>query len=834
MKRILFGFAALAGMLFVNSCSDDLQTPTTDYDNAYEVSFSVGVEHKISSRAISDGTATDQLVYQLFDAQGNPVTAQPVVLNNVTFPYNDLTLRLVKGQTYQIAFWAQNSKCDAYDVTDLTAVKVNYAGANNDETRDAFFKTETFTVTADMKISSTLSRPFAQINVGVTDEDWEAAKEMNFTKSQVTITNAADQINLLTGKVTGSTPVTYTASLMPLVWDDAQTLTVKTSDATANFNYLSMSYILAPDVTTANGASKTTLETLEFAFTNEAGDKTVTLKDGLTSVPVQRNWRTNIIGSFLTTAVDFEIVLEPDFADNYNYPEYSTIADGISYDKATKTLYISNAEGLMWFVNATNSPNKITVNENSPMTAAEMKAIAGVTSNVGAFAGQTVKLTADIDMQGKKFTPIQFQSNTNGLQCTFDGCNHTISNLTYSTKVQGAHVAFIAKLNGTVKNLKIDNANFAGINYVGGVVGGLYGTVQNCHVTNSSIVANIHTDNAEGADVGAIVGFLRDTPGNIEDCSVTNTTVKGSRDVGGVVGKYQGYVDRNHISGCVLNDVDILVYIPADYAEYNKAFNRGTRGQADTFGPIAGYVMQNSVPTTNLDGSANADKNFLHNVTLTVLDARSGDPVTTNTADALYYALTAGCKDVTLAPGTYTFGKPLYDGGNQRFNGFSSDVTLNAQGATVIGTFSPNFRGATINGLKVVAPSATGRCLMGCFNGTFNDCSFVGGMYTESKSTPATFNNCEFVCEDVTTSGMMAFHIGILDADNTVTLNDCTIDGRCDFGVAGNLTFKNCTLYVRANWELYGAGTYTFDNCKITYADGAQIVNKGSANIVGL
>lgn len=828
MKKIFLALMAVVGMMGMSSCSDDMPNTTID-GSEVTVSFNLDVASNLKSRAISDGKTANTLVYQLFDANGVAITETPVVLENVSFPYEALSLRLVKGQTYQIALWAQNSACTAYNTSDLTNVIVNYEGANNDETRDAFFKTEKFTVTSDMKIASTLSRPFAQINVGVTDEDWEAAAGMNFTKSQVVITKAANTLNLLTGEVSGEAPITYTADVMPVSATTPEKLAITTADGKTEYNYLSMSYILAPDVTSADGAQKTTLESLEFTFMNDGGDKNVTLKDGLTSVPVQRNWRTNIVGSFLTTQVDFQILIEPAYTGDNNYPEFASITDGISYDKATKTLYISNAAGLMWFANASNKPNNITVNADSPVSAADMKAIAGTT---GVFAGQTIKLTSDIDMTGQKYTPIQYQSSSNGLQATFDGCNHTIRNLSFSSNVQGAHVGFIAKLNGTVKNLKIENAKFTGINYIGGIVGGLYGSIFNCHVTNSTLTANFIAS-GEGADVGGIVGFMRDTQGNIEDCSVTNTIVKGSRDVGGVVGKYQGYTDTNHITGCVLNDVQILVSIPAGYGEYgsdgSKIYNRGIRGQAETFGPIAGYVMINPVPTTNLDGSANADRNYLHNVDIVVADGNKPEQsVTAKSIDALSTALKAGCKNVTLAPGEYTLSTPLYDGGNQRFNDFTTETVFNAEGVTFIGPFSPNFRGATVKGLTAKAPSANQRCIMGCFNGTFINCSFVGMMYTESKSTPATFEGCSFYCEDV---AGMAFHIGLLDAGNTVTLNNCSIDGRCDFGVTGTLAFNNCDLNVRANWEFYSSGNYIFDGCTITKAEGADFVNKGTGTI---
>ena len=38
----------------------------------------------------------------------------------------------------------------------------------------------------------------------------------------------------------------------------------------------------------------------------------------VTNLPVQRNWRTNIIGNVLTSKEDFRIVIEPGFTDDYN------------------------------------------------------------------------------------------------------------------------------------------------------------------------------------------------------------------------------------------------------------------------------------------------------------------------------------------------------------------------------------------------------------------------------------------------------------------------------------------------------------------------------------
>ena len=68
-----------------------------------------------------------------------------------------------------MAFWAQNSATSAYVLDDDMNLTIDYTNsANNDENRDAFFKTVEFTVTGSTSIDVELKRPFAQINVGVT------------------------------------------------------------------------------------------------------------------------------------------------------------------------------------------------------------------------------------------------------------------------------------------------------------------------------------------------------------------------------------------------------------------------------------------------------------------------------------------------------------------------------------------------------------------------------------------------------------------------------------------------------------------------------------------
>lgn len=96
-----------------------------------------------------------------------------------------VTLRLMRKKTYTVAFWAQSSETQAYVTDDLRHVEVIYDNAiNNDEYRDAFCKSESFTVTeGGINQEVILTRPFAQINVGTTGADYKNLEIGQFTGS---------------------------------------------------------------------------------------------------------------------------------------------------------------------------------------------------------------------------------------------------------------------------------------------------------------------------------------------------------------------------------------------------------------------------------------------------------------------------------------------------------------------------------------------------------------------------------------------------------------------------------------------------------------------------
>ena len=348
-KKLFLGMFAAAGMLFATSCSND-ELDVVQSGNEAQVTFSLAAEGGIATRAISDGTGAKKLVYAVYNASGELIETiantdvNGQIVDNSAFDNGlteNVTITLAKGQQYTVAFWAQNPNCTAYTTTDLKNVTIDYAGLNNDETRDAFFKAETFTVTGNTEIDVVLKRPFAQINVGVYQTDWDAAKAsgIEIEKSKVTIENAATSINLLTGEVGGEQTVEYGFDIIPAQFATPETLDVDLDkDGTKeNYVYLSMSYILANDETT--GYAKTALEDLDFTFAPISGNN-INFSEGLNAIPVQRNWRTNIIGKILTGDVTFNITIDPIYDGEYNNGEaqpvningvyYATIQDAVN------------------------------------------------------------------------------------------------------------------------------------------------------------------------------------------------------------------------------------------------------------------------------------------------------------------------------------------------------------------------------------------------------------------------------------------------------------------------------------------------------------------------
>ena len=307
MKRKLsFGLMMLA-TLFAASCAKELIEEPVLNDEA-KVTFSVNTP-EIATRAYSDGKTATQLQYAVYDAAGEELTAltkRDATINGST----TVELQLTTGNTYSVIFWA--SAPNAPYTVDFAkkTMTVNYEGAvSNAENRDAFYKHHTFTVTGAQTETIELKRPFAQLNIGTAD--YAASTDAGYTPTQsaVTVKNIYKKLDLVEGKVSESVEVAFAAA------------DIKKDEIfpVAGNEYLAMNYLLVD--------SDKEVVDVEFTYTDGSNAKTRTVG----SVPVQRNYRTNIYGNLLTSQVDINVEIVPVYEEP-DYSIYNVVVDGVSYD----------------------------------------------------------------------------------------------------------------------------------------------------------------------------------------------------------------------------------------------------------------------------------------------------------------------------------------------------------------------------------------------------------------------------------------------------------------------------------------------------------------------
>ena len=173
------------------------------------------------------------------------------------------------------------------------------------------------------------------------------------------------------------------------------------------------------------------------------------------------------------------------------------------------------------------------------------------------FANYTVKLTDDIDLLDYPWTPI------NGFTGTFDGGEHTISNLYFhSTATSGQGFGLFGQSNGQVKNLTIHNAHVMGNAACGAFVGQGNGLLENLHLTGRITIGTTtdqgHLANFNSSYIGGIRG--NSFRGKIKNCTVIgdeNSVICGGRQVGGIIG-FDSYGFTDSVVGCTVKDIHIL------------------------------------------------------------------------------------------------------------------------------------------------------------------------------------------------------------------------------------------------------------------------------------
>lgn len=311
MKKILWIAAAVAGLFAAASCQKEPVQGVIDGEKV-TTTFTVALP-QTATKTISDGLSADIVYWAAFDENGGALEGM-----NGTAVVNDrkasFDVILVKHYTYKFVFWAQDSDCTAYDLTSFNTtgkVAVSYEGTANDESRDAFYRqADVMIQTAGEVKTIELYRPFAQINFLAADyksvEEVEVHKSL---KSTVAIDGLPTVLNLLDGSVEGSGSTVLSATAVP---SDPAYYAVQG----AQYGWYSMNYVLAAD--------QKRLNTVTATFTHDKSANPVVIP--VENVPYQRNYRTNIIGNFLTEIAEVKVVV----LEKFEEPDYDIDENGNS------------------------------------------------------------------------------------------------------------------------------------------------------------------------------------------------------------------------------------------------------------------------------------------------------------------------------------------------------------------------------------------------------------------------------------------------------------------------------------------------------------------------
>ncbi|HAZ74727.1 MAG TPA: hypothetical protein DCW53_05500 [Rikenellaceae bacterium] len=274
-----------------------------------DVSFDVDVAQP-ATKAYGDGMTVNTV--HVYAYLKDPVSGKLSYIDPVTYGENCPTktlgmeggkapyiTRLVMGQEYVIVFWADYQSDDydspyTYDSASHTiSIKYHnnqaYAVPANDERRDAFYAVETITVNGAIGDRTVrLKRPFAQVNIGITDSGLAdaASKGITLKDLSVTFSNVATKIDLVTSEVYRVIPGDDHADYVPFKANSLPNQ--KFMVGGVEYNLISMNYVLVDQNEEGTVAKNISL-------ISDGGK----YKRQFSNVTLRANYKTNIVGDII-------------------------------------------------------------------------------------------------------------------------------------------------------------------------------------------------------------------------------------------------------------------------------------------------------------------------------------------------------------------------------------------------------------------------------------------------------------------------------------------------------------------------------------------------------
>lgn len=171
--------------------------------------------------------------------------------------------------------------------------------------------------------------------------------------------------------------------------------------------------------------------------------------------------------------------------------------------------------------------------------------------NRGALPRVSIRLTADIDLNHREWTPIGTAVPFSG---ELDGQGHTVRNLQIFEGAQGSGL-FGTVSGAVIRNLVVDTVH---LKDVGSNSGALLGrslgcTLENCRVRNAVVAAD-----SGAASVGGLAGRVESGAFGAANCTVADTRVSGYFSLGGLVGYCEASAMTHAvIAGCAVERVTV-------------------------------------------------------------------------------------------------------------------------------------------------------------------------------------------------------------------------------------------------------------------------------------
>ena len=333
MKRLLNLSVALLAIFFMVSCQQekfDLESTGS------KVTFSVEIP-EAKTKAALPGSEVNQLVYAVYRVTGLNEADAKTSLTDANFLYQSTSvvdggvssaeLELVNDQDYIVLFWAQNEdkwfKGDGEGEYHFGTKGVTYPETYvpNSDAYAAFAGVDYIHVDGSKNERIELTRPFAQLNIAT---KLATNYSINVEGTTVTVEGLATKYNVATGKGVVATE--------PIQFDEAAPIDDVFSSKYES--YLSMNYVFVPD-------QKTNI-TVTYTITTDKGTVVNTVGD----VPVEKNFRTNIIGSLLTSKVNYYVELDKVWGTPENDVKVISVADATQLLEAINEASDDNATNI--------------------------------------------------------------------------------------------------------------------------------------------------------------------------------------------------------------------------------------------------------------------------------------------------------------------------------------------------------------------------------------------------------------------------------------------------------------------------------------------------------